>query len=349
MAPPEPRLFSSLPGGRFSPRALAASVALHCIILTLVICLPLTGIPEVQITIIRIVPPLVSPQFAQRDAALPKPPVIRAPLVFPNPDVPKPRVALKELRLPEPRPIPERKQVEAESRTPEAPQSPTPIQAPPITPVLPAPEVRVGVFSGSTSPDAVNRKPREPEAGGFGDRTGITRQGGVRGEVGAVGAFDAPAQAGARSGGSRNGRGLVVSGGFADNAAPGGVNKSPGAGDSGGSIQEGSFGDSHHPVDATKRRLQPVRPALLSAEILSKPKPAYTKEARDLGLEGEVVLEVLLAASGNVRVLRMIRGLGHGLDEAAVRAAEQIRFKPAERDGAPVDSRSVVQIIFRLS
>jgi hypothetical protein len=50
-----------------------------------------------------------------------------------------------------------------------------------------------------------------------------------------------------------------------------------------------------------------------------------------------------------LRVLRVVRGLGHGLDDSAVRAAEQIRFKPALKDGQPSDSTAVVHIIFQLA
>jgi len=86
-----------------------------------------------------------------------------------------------------------------------------------------------------------------------------------------------------------------------------------------------------------------------SIEILFKPKPRYTDEAEALGIQGTVVLEVEFTASNEVRVLRVIRKLGHGLDEAAVRAAEQIRFKPARRQGVAVDSRVTVQIEFHLT
>jgi hypothetical protein len=48
-------------------------------------------------------------------------------------------------------------------------------------------------------------------------------------------------------------------------------------------------------------------------------------------------------------VLRIVRGLGYGLDDAAVRAAEQIRFKPELKDGQPSDSTAVVHIIFQLA
>jgi protein TonB len=84
-------------------------------------------------------------------------------------------------------------------------------------------------------------------------------------------------------------------------------------------------------------------------EILFKPTPAYTEEGRALRLEGDVVLEVEFSASKEVRVLRVVRGMGHGLDESAARAAEQIRFKPAQAGGKPVDFRATLRIVFRLT
>jgi TonB family protein len=85
------------------------------------------------------------------------------------------------------------------------------------------------------------------------------------------------------------------------------------------------------------------------AEILFKPTPVYTQEARNLRIEGEVLLEVVLAASGSLHVVRVVHGLGHGLDDNAVRAAEQIHFKPATRNGQPTDSTVVLHIIFQLA
>ena len=66
-------------------------------------------------------------------------------------------------------------------------------------------------------------------------------------------------------------------------------------------------------------------------------------------LEGEVSLEVVFSASGSVQVLRVIQGLGHGLDQAAERAATQIRFKPGMRGGSPVDTRATIHITFELT
>jgi len=90
-------------------------------------------------------------------------------------------------------------------------------------------------------------------------------------------------------------------------------------------------------------------PTETPVEIVFKPTPDYTDEAIALRIQGDVALEIEFAASGDVRILRVVSGLGHGLDEAAVRAAERIRFKPAARAGRPVDVRATVHIVFRLS
>ena len=84
-------------------------------------------------------------------------------------------------------------------------------------------------------------------------------------------------------------------------------------------------------------------------EILYKPKPAYTQEARQIHLEGEVLVRVTFGATGDLHVQEVVRGLGHGLDEAALRAARQIRFRPAQRNGAPYDSTALVHIVFELA
>jgi TonB family protein len=102
-------------------------------------------------------------------------------------------------------------------------------------------------------------------------------------------------------------------------------------------------------VQTVRPKVAEAAPRVTPAEIVSKPTPAYTDEARKARVEGEVLLEVVLEASGKVRVLRVVRGLGHGLDESAVRAAEQINFKPALRDGQPSDSTAVLHIIFQLA
>lgn len=102
-------------------------------------------------------------------------------------------------------------------------------------------------------------------------------------------------------------------------------------------------------VQAVTKAAAPPPVRLTPVEILSKPNPAYTDEARQLKIEGEVLLEVDFAATGTLTVVRVVRGLGHGLDEAAIAAAKQIRFKPAQDGGRPVDFRTTVHIVFRLA
>lgn len=84
-------------------------------------------------------------------------------------------------------------------------------------------------------------------------------------------------------------------------------------------------------------------------EILTKPRPVYTDEARRLHIEGEVLLEILFTASGEVRVLRVIEGLGHGLDNAAVESASRIAYRPATRAGEAIDQTANVRIVFQLA
>ena len=92
----------------------------------------------------------------------------------------------------------------------------------------------------------------------------------------------------------------------------------------------------------------PAGPPDAPVEVVFKPTPEYSLAAREAGLEGDVTLEVDFSSSGTVRVLRVVEGLGHGLDEMAIRAAEQMRFTPAIRNGHKVDTRAIVYIVFRL-
>ncbi len=75
-------------------------------------------------------------------------------------------------------------------------------------------------------------------------------------------------------------------------------------------------------------------------------KPPYPAEARRLGVEGRVELEVELRADGTVGEIRLVKGLGHGLDEAAIAALRDCPFEPAEAHGRAVTTRVPVGILF---
>ena len=94
----------------------------------------------------------------------------------------------------------------------------------------------------------------------------------------------------------------------------------------------------------------PNRPgSLVRPQLLSVPTPVYTEEARRLNVTGEVVLMVKLDASGSIHYVRIVSGLGHGLDEAAIAAVNQGRCQPATRAGIPVDMDGTITVTFRLT
>jgi TonB family protein len=104
---------------------------------------------------------------------------------------------------------------------------------------------------------------------------------------------------------------------------------------------------SLQPGPRTNPKPQPITSE--PVQILQKPRPAYTAEARLAQIEGEVVIEAVFTAEGEVRVIRVVRGLGHGLDENAIAAARAICFAPARRDRRPIDMNGIVRITFQLA
>ena len=82
--------------------------------------------------------------------------------------------------------------------------------------------------------------------------------------------------------------------------------------------------------------------------VLSRIKPVYTLEARTADLEGTVELAVIVRKDGSLEVLKVLRGLGLGLDENAIKALKKWRFRPGMKDGVPVDVRLNVEVTFSL-
>jgi TonB family protein len=95
--------------------------------------------------------------------------------------------------------------------------------------------------------------------------------------------------------------------------------------------------------------LMATAPAMTTIEVISKPPVQYTSEARQLRIQGDVVLRVTFTAAGQVVINGVLRGLGHGLDEEARRVAQQIRFHPATKGGQAVDATTTITITFQLA
>ncbi len=211
--------------------------------------------------------------------------------------------------------------------------------------------VATNTFTGSSATPTLGKiAPSKVQTGGFGDPNGVpvNPNGSGKANIAATGSFDLPTGGGHGNGtgGASGARGTVASAGFGSGVAvTGGGGRAPQA-----HIQATSFvAAATAPPD--EHRVKPVSeaPTSVPVSIQSKPTPVYTSEARQLRVEGEVLLNVVFTASGQIRVLNVVRGLGHGLDEAAQRAAQGVKFSPAKRNGRPIDSNATLRIVFQLS
>jgi TonB family protein len=218
---------------------------------------------------------------------------------------------------------------------------------------IPRPPVKTNVFStGSSATPTMAAAPAKVQTGGFGDPNGVPASDnhGRPVTIAQAGSFDMPSGPGYGNGtgGSHGARGVVASTGFGSGVATG--NSSGPVSGSRGTVRQGGFGDADV-VAASPAKTKSAEAAVktLPAEITFKPRPVYTDEGRQLKIEGEVLLDVVFSATGQIRIVRVVHGLGHGLDESAVRAAEKIQFKPALRDGHPADFEAVLHIVFQLA
>lgn len=82
--------------------------------------------------------------------------------------------------------------------------------------------------------------------------------------------------------------------------------------------------------------------------ILSKLTPKYTREAQLDKIQGTVVIRAIFRKDGVVDDIKVVRGIGYGLDEEAIKAAAQIRFLPGKKNGQPVNVRAQIEFTFTL-
>jgi TonB family protein len=133
------------------------------------------------------------------------------------------------------------------------------------------------------------------------------------------------------TGGSHGARGVVASTGFGSGVATGDSSGTVSA--SRGTVRQGGFGDADV-VAASQPKAKSAEPVVkaLPAEITFKPRPVYPDEGRQLKIEGEVLLDVVFSATGQIRIVKVVRGLGHGLDESAVRRGKNsVQARPERR------------------
>ena len=326
---------SLLPEGKQRFGFFGAGFGLQCVALAALIIIPLFMPQKFQAMQHYWVTPLEAPVIeAWQPQPPPKPVIVKREVVKQPP---------KELPKPEVVEVPKPKIYNPVFTTPVIKPAARKVQAPSAVEVA---KVLPDMSMGSSAVPTL-RKPREAvQTGGFGDPNGVPTNGKTdrNPNITQLGAYDMPTGPGSGNGtgGAKGAKGVVASTGFGNGVAVGG----PGGGGH-GSVQAGMF--DQQAAAAPKVKQAAVVSNTKPVEILSVPKPVYTDEGRAKKIEGDVLVQVVFTASGDVKVLRIVQGLGYGLDESAESAARQIRFKPAEQDGQPVDFPAIAHIKFALA
>jgi TonB family protein len=193
---------------------------------------------------------------------------------------------------------------------------PRPRPAPPARPAPPRPETRIEPTlvdkPALPTPPAV-QAPVQTIAADPLDQIGMP--------------VEAPATLPSRGPGSGGGVGSGPGQGLGEGTG-GGIGPGSGGGTGGGPFQPGAG----------------IDPPTLVKEI----RPTYTDAARRQAIEGDVVLEIVVRQDGSVGDVRVRRTLGAGLEQKAIEAVRQWRFRPAKRRGAPVDVVVDVSVEFKL-
>jgi len=148
--------------------------------------------------------------------------------------------------------------------------------------------------------------------------------------------------------GDGGGMGTTKGSGIGEGLGPGlGPGRDGNTGGGSKSIGNGGFG-GRRGGDADPDWIYPVPQVTERARVLAKPEPQYTEEARRNAITGSVVLRVVFSRTGEVTNIRAIQALPFGLTERAIAAARLIRFRPATRDGRPVNVYMQLEYNFNL-
>ena len=335
-----------LPENKWNWRTFAASYGILTGLILLLIVVGImatdTLLPSVNYHVTELIP---RPSLRPEPLPKPKPLPVHAKLLPPEPVFQTPKLIVPhEIRAPKPAPQEiEPPKVAMNNFAPAVLK-----QTSGARPVL----IHTGEFQGSSAVPTVNAPIEKVQTGGFGDPNGLKPSANSKPNgkliASTAGSFDMPVGPGLGngSGGAKGIKGTVASADFGNGVATGGQ------GDgrrSGRGVQTSGFGSQEVAQNTPHIQRVDSGPAATPVEITYKPNPVYSDEARALKLEGEVLLEVAFAANGQLHINRVVRGLGHGLDEAAVAAANKMRFKPAMRNGQAMDSTAIVHVVFQLA
>jgi TonB family protein len=340
--------FGLLPEPESSPASFISSTVINGLVLLLMLYIGATAkrvIEEHKYEDTVLIVPTTPPPPVK--VKLPEPPKITPPE--------PPKVALKldapKINMPKPEPKPEVKPLEMEAKV----ALPVVKAAKPAVILAPQPKAALTAAMPAQTPQV---KPSTAPVH-LGDTFGVTpnpnanRPATVAAIGNPYGGMQGPAVAphgvvGSTGigNGTRSGSNAGVVGKVASAGIPGATGTAP----------TSSYGNAKvaSAIAPVAQAVAPVRqeaatPASTGLEIVSKPPVQYTTEARQLKVEGDVILRVTFTSSGRVVVENVVHGLGHGLDEEARRVAQQIRFHPATHNGQPVDLTTNITITFQLA
>jgi TonB family protein len=287
----------------------------------------------------------------------PPPPPMKLKVKLPPPpkiELPKPvqvKLEAPRINLPKPEPKPEIKPIQMEAK----------LNVPVIKAAKPAiilaPQPKAALAAAAAPAQVVQAKPSTAavhlgETFGVTPNPNATRPATVAAIGNPYGGMNGPAAAPkgvVGSTGLGNGTKSGSNAGVVGKVASAGIPGASGTGNAYGGGKVASAGIPAMQQAAVATPAVNAVPKATNLEVLSKPQVQYTSEARQLKVQGDVVLRVTFTAGGQVLVQGVVHGLGHGLDEEARRVAQQIRFRPATRDGQPVDLTTNITITFQLA
>ncbi len=349
---PVPARFALLPEGKKRWDRMGLSAMLQISLVTFFVVMPIFFPERIEQLKYSVVPLFV--------------PVTEVPVAPPPPPPPKIRVkAVEPKPIEQPKLNPKQPHIFVQQKAFQPNVKQLEVKAPEITtqtvfeaklntptngPKRPRDEVKVNnLGTGSAAPATVTAPVNKVQTGGFGDPNGLPGKGNPN-KTTNINRLGSPALPGGDgygngTGGAKGVRGTVASTGFGNGVAT----PPPSGGGKRGVVQSGGFADATVEDNTPKKKAAAGDSPTTMVNILDKPRPQYTADGRNLRIEGDVVLDMVFQADGTVQVNGVISGLGHGLDEAAVRAAQQIKFKPAKRDGQPINFPARVRIEFRLA
>jgi TonB family protein len=336
-----------LPEGESRMGRVGISLVLQIAILGFFVAIPIFFPERLKAVLNQQVVPLAMP--VTEVPVAPPPPVVKAKVEPPKPTPPieiklnpkQPHIFVQQKVL---QPKIEKVEVKAPELAP-APVIQSQIVDQSNQPKRPREEVKMAMDTGSAATPTIKADPKNVQTGGFGDPNGLPGKGDPNKttNVNRAGLQALPGGPGYGNGtgGDKGARGVVASSGFGNGTA---------VQDGGGQKKAlATSGFANQTVADNTPKQKAVESGTTPVDITEKPKPVYTEEGRNLKLEGDVALDVVFLANGTVQVTKVVSGLGHGLDEAAVRAAQQIKFKPAKRDNENVDFPARIRIQFRLA